>query len=89
MILLTRRNIGFKVWSNYYQRLLLMKPSRPHLEIEVNHSLMLFEIILFGPILAYDRFKLLFQNYKIHSVDQKLIGFDYLEEAMRLSEINP
>lgn len=75
--------------NDYYQRLLMMKPSRPHLEIEVNHSLMLFEIILFGPISAYDRFKLLFQNYKIHSIDQKLIGFDYLEEALRLGEINP
>lgn len=71
--------------SEHYQHLTLLKPSYEDLEIEVQHSLMVCEIILLGPETASVRFDKIFSQYTLHNFNERLVAFDYLEEILRVN----
>ncbi len=57
-------------------------------DIEIEHSLMLAELSLFGPQVASHRYTSLIKKVK-RSNDMNLVFFDLCEELLRLNEITP
>lgn len=66
-----------------YQICLKARAESRSLDIELEHGLMLAEVVLMGPLTAFERVKALSQEPDINWADLRLIVIDFAEEALR------
>ncbi|HWU44471.1 MAG TPA: hypothetical protein VN132_13565, partial [Bdellovibrio sp.] len=76
--------LGLKLGlSELYHICLKAKTNLRGLNVELEHSLMLAEIVLFGPLMAKERIHKVLKSYQPNLYEIRLLVFDYAEEVLR------
>jgi hypothetical protein len=69
--------------SELYQICIKARTDSKSLDIELEHGLMAAEVVLMGPLTAFQRVKALTEDPAVNSADLRLLVIDFAEEVLR------